>query len=86
MPTFALPLLATLGLNFIGGLLKKKTPLPNKLIPVVNGALAVGATMVVPDLTIEMAAGAVGLSTVLQQTVGYAVSKVPKLKLGGKVV
>lgn len=83
MPTFMLPMLATLGLNFIGGLLKKKTPLPNKLIPIVNGALALGATMVVPDLSVEMAAGAVGLSTVLQQTVGFAASKVPKLKIGG---
>ena len=72
----ALPLFATLGLNLIGGVLKNKTKLPNKLIPLVNLGIATGATYVIPDLSVPEALMAVGGSTVLQQTTGYIKGKV----------
>jgi hypothetical protein len=72
--TQALPFLAMLGLNAIGGVLKNKTKLPNKLIPLVNFGIAAGASMLVPDITIEAALGAVGGATVLHQTAGQAQS------------
>jgi hypothetical protein len=69
-------LLGTIGLGLIGAFLKKKSPLPNKLIPLVNLGIAMGAAEVVPGMTVDAALAAVVGASTIQQTAGYAKQKI----------